>query len=161
MLFVFWVLCLQVVNSRRRENVGVLFLLIRIWTYKLICVGFCFSWKPMGVWLQLVHCIKEGWGVVKIWRMVVLQLGVFCWFFATFDFSGDQSWLRFSYPFGVFVMETWWQYNSLKTKRPCSLTFVGFAKEWNFATKKIHCFVAHFILVLTWISFKDEGKTRD
>jgi hypothetical protein len=47
----------------------------RRWTCKLIYGGFCFSWHFVGVWLQLVCWIMEGWGVANIWKMTLLQQG--------------------------------------------------------------------------------------
>jgi len=56
-----------------------------LWTCKLMYVGFWSSWCFVRYWLLLVLWIMEGWRVVHIWRMAILQWG------GSFLGSGDDD----------------------------------------------------------------------
>ncbi len=71
--FVLCVLCVQDCIQGRKRRWVFCSSWLRLWACKLIYVGFCSSWRLMGMWLQLALWIMEGWGVVHIWRRTVLQ----------------------------------------------------------------------------------------
>jgi hypothetical protein len=72
-------MCFMFVGCAFMET-GTCFLGFRMWAFMLIYVGFCSSWRLVGIWLWLMHGIFGRWGAKDIWMGGKFSSrGSLCW----------------------------------------------------------------------------------